>query len=193
MAADTPHSGSRNVSLARLRVKLSSLNDLDRRTGAYKRVAALIAEIESDLGGSENLSTATRQIIQRAAVAGALAEDLESKWLAGIPTDPAVHALLANSQRRLLLAVGLNRVPRDVTQNLADYLKQQHDVEAVEANGASFDTDDWSDPSKHPTPEQPATAKGRSVAACGPVRAFQTAPERGGVAPARPSQEEASS
>ena len=60
MAADTPHSGSRNVSLARLRVKLSSLNDLDRRTGAYKRVAALIAEIESDLGGSENLSTATR-------------------------------------------------------------------------------------------------------------------------------------
>ena len=71
-------------------------------------------------------------------MAGALAEDLELKWLAGIPTDPAVHALLANSQRRLLLAVGLNRVPRDVTQNLADYLKQQHDVEAVEANGGEF-------------------------------------------------------
>ena len=65
------------------KTRLLSLADIDRRTVAYRKTNDLINSIEGDLGGADRLSTAERQIIQRAALTGALLEDLEAKWLAG--------------------------------------------------------------------------------------------------------------
>jgi hypothetical protein len=75
----------------------------------------LIASVEADLGGGDQLSTGERQIVQRAALTGALAEDLEARWLAGEEIDPALYATLGNAQRRLFEALGLSRRPRDVS------------------------------------------------------------------------------
>lgn len=102
--------------------RLLSLGDIDGRTKAFRKTLDLIACIEEDLGGCDQLSTGQRQLIQRAALTGALLEDLEAKWLAGEPIDPALYATLGNAQRRLFETVGLRRVPRDVT-SLGDILR----------------------------------------------------------------------
>src|SRR5262245_20555641 len=104
------------------KTRLLSLHDIDRRTAAYRKTADLIDAIESDLGGSDHLSTGERQIIQRAALTGALLEDLEARWLAGEPIDPALYATLGNAQRRLFETVGLKRQARDVTPGVRQYV-----------------------------------------------------------------------
>jgi hypothetical protein len=96
------------------RVRLLSLDDLDRRTGAYRKTVELIEAIESDAGGRDQLSTGQRQLVQRAAVTGALLEEIETRWLRGEDIDPAIYAMLGNAQRRLLVEVGLKRVPKEL-------------------------------------------------------------------------------
>ena len=49
-----------------LKTKLATLDQLDGRTIAAKQARALMADIESDLGGRDELSTAELQLIQRA-------------------------------------------------------------------------------------------------------------------------------
>jgi hypothetical protein len=107
-----------------MRVRLRTLADLDRRTVAARQVRDAIAGVTADLGGSGELSVAQSQIIERACVLGAMAADLEVKWLKGEVVDPSVLATISNSQRRLLESVGLKRVPRDVTPTLADIAAQ---------------------------------------------------------------------
>jgi hypothetical protein len=115
------------------KVRFLSLHDIDRRTTAYRKAADLIDAIETDLGGADRLSTGERQLIQRAAVTGAMLEDQEARWLAGEPVDPALYATLGNAQRRMFEAVGLRRQPRDVTPKLSSYLAGAHEeAEAAE-------------------------------------------------------------
>jgi hypothetical protein len=76
-------------------------------------------------------ATGERQIIQRAALLGTLAEDLETRWLDGQQIDPGTLCAIGNAQRRLLEAVGIKRVPRDVTPKLSTYLAGVH-TEAAE-------------------------------------------------------------
>jgi hypothetical protein len=113
------------------RVRFLSLHDIDRRTTAYRKAVDLIDAIESDLGGADRLSTGERQLIQRAAVTGAMLEDQEARWLSGEMIDPALYATLGNAQRRMFEAVGLRRRPRDVTPKLSSYLANAH-AEAAE-------------------------------------------------------------
>ena len=103
----------------KLRTKLLTLSDLDRRTATFKNIQATIAGMEADLGG--DLTTAQKQIVQRACLLGAMAADQEAKWLKGEPVDPAIVALLGNAQRRSLEALGLQRVAKDA-MSLDQYL-----------------------------------------------------------------------
>lgn len=54
-----------------------------------------------------------------------MAEDLEARWLGGQEIDPNTLCVIANCQRRLLEAVGLKRVSRDITPTLAAYLQSK--------------------------------------------------------------------
>lgn len=108
-----------------LKTKLATLDQLDGRTIAAKQARALMADIESDLGGRDELSTAELQLIQRAAITGAILEDVEAAWLAGGQIDAATYTALGNAQRRYLETVGLKRTPRDVT-TLCEILKGKH-------------------------------------------------------------------
>ena len=104
------------------KTKLRSLADLDGRTLAARTAKALIAELAEDMGGADRLSAGERSLIHRAALAGAMAEDMETAWLSGQPVDVAAYTALVNVQRRLLTTVGLKRQPRDVTPDLDDYI-----------------------------------------------------------------------
>jgi hypothetical protein len=111
------------------KVRLLTLADLDHRTSAARRAHDLIENIHTDLGGADRLGTGERQIAQRAALLGTMAEDVEARWLAGLPVDPNILCVLANAQRRLFETLGFKRRPRDVTPtSLQEYLAQNHEV-----------------------------------------------------------------
>jgi hypothetical protein len=97
------------------RVRLRSFEQLDQRTHAAQKAKSLVAAIESDLGGADNLSSAQRELTKRAALIGAMLEDTEVKWLAREDADLHLYGMLADRQRRILESLGLGRVARDVS------------------------------------------------------------------------------
>jgi hypothetical protein len=104
------------------KARLLTLADLDGRTRAAQTVSKTMTAIAADLGGSEHLSTGEHQIIKRAALTGAMLEDMAARWLLGEAVDPALYATLSNAERRLLETVGLKRRARDITPSLGEYL-----------------------------------------------------------------------
>lgn len=103
------------------KARLTTLADLDRRTKAFAATRKLIDSIEGDLGGRDRLSTSERQLVQRAAVLGAVLTDTESRWIEGEPIDTAAYCTVVNAQRRVLETLGLKRVMKSVP-NLKEYL-----------------------------------------------------------------------
>jgi hypothetical protein len=117
------------------KARLLTLDGLDRRTAAYRVTRKLIDEIEGDLGGNGSLSTGERQLVQRAAVLGALLTDTESRWIEGEPIDPTAYCTVVNAQRRLFETIGLKRTPRDISPSLSDIateLELEHEQAAAE-------------------------------------------------------------
>jgi hypothetical protein len=66
----------------------------------------LIGAIKADLGsGDDDLTVSQQQLIQHAAILGAMCEDIATRWLLGEKIDQAAYALLINSQRRVLASL----------------------------------------------------------------------------------------
>jgi len=114
------------------KVRLMTIADLDRRTGAAKRAHGLIKAIHEDLGGEDRLATGERQIVQRAALLGVLAEDFEARWLLGQAIDTGTLCAIGNAQRRLFESIGLKRVPREIVPSVRDYLEHTETETAAE-------------------------------------------------------------
>ena len=102
--------------------RLLTLDGVDRRTAAYRETKQLIAEIETDLGGSEHISAMERQMVQHGAVLGAIAADMETKYLMGRHIDLVQLCTVLNAQRRAFDAIGYRRRQRDVTPSLESFL-----------------------------------------------------------------------
>jgi hypothetical protein len=113
------------------KAKLATLNQLDGRTAAARQARDLIADLESDLGGSDVVSTAEKQIIQRAAITSALLESMAAEWLATGQMDAAMWATLSNLERRLYETLGLERRAKPV-ESLQEYLEKKKNNEASE-------------------------------------------------------------
>jgi hypothetical protein len=106
----------------RAKCRLLTLEGMDGRTAAYRETKRLIDEVTADLGGAEHLSAAEKQMVQHAAVLGAIATDLEAQHLKGRRIDLNGLATVLNAQRRCFEAVGYRRRQRDVTPTLEGYL-----------------------------------------------------------------------
>jgi hypothetical protein len=104
------------------KTRLLTLDGIDRRTAAYRETKQLIAEIQADLGGADNLSAAERQMVQHGAVLGAFASDMEAKYLQGRNIDVVALCTLLNAQRRCFDAIGYKRRQHDVTPTLLGFL-----------------------------------------------------------------------
>jgi hypothetical protein len=113
MVADGTPVESRNTAdlreLSGKRLRLLTLDHIDGRCRAAKRTRELIAALELEAGGAAALTASEREMVKRAAITGALIEDLEARWIAGETIDPLVLATLGNAMRRMLTAVGLKR------------------------------------------------------------------------------------
>ncbi len=111
--------------LSSRKTRLLSFHGLDKRTPAYLETKKLITAIEADLGGADALSAAERQIVQHAAVTGAMITDMEVRYLAGQSIDTSEYGFLVGVQHRLFSLIGLRRRPKDVTPSLEDVLRDE--------------------------------------------------------------------
>lgn len=119
--AEAPRKGPNRPNKVRLR----SLADLDRRTAAAKAAFELKAGIVADLGGEDALTRMQIVLVDNIALLGAALSDMAARYLAGEGADLALYSTLANSQRRLLADLGLDRRARDITPDLHSYLKER--------------------------------------------------------------------
>jgi hypothetical protein len=122
---------------ARSRVTNGSaiLPGVDGRSQWARRLRDLIALHVADLGGIDNVSEAEKAILRRAATLATECERMEVMFALAGEAKPDVldsYIRAANSMRRMLEALGLKRVPRDVTPSLHDYIAANH----AEAAGA---------------------------------------------------------
>ncbi len=104
-------------------LRLPSLADLDRRTAPAKRARELIEAIEGDLGGADRLSSVQRQLIRRLAMMLLWCESEDADALGGQRAlDAERYGRVASHARRIAETLGVERVLKDVTPTLSEYL-----------------------------------------------------------------------
>jgi hypothetical protein len=110
--------------------RLFAAATVDGRSGWSRRLRDLLQLHIADLGGEDVVSAAEHSICRRIATVTVELELLErrfaTKGKGASERDLDLYLRGANSQRRLLEAVGLKRVARDVTPLLQDYLAANH-------------------------------------------------------------------
>jgi hypothetical protein len=107
---------------ARSRVSNGStlLEGADGRSTAARRYRDVLNELISDLGGDP--SGAQSAIARRAAALCVVCEQAEAEMVAGGVLDLGEFTTAANSLRRLLSDLGLERRAKDITPSLASYI-----------------------------------------------------------------------
>jgi hypothetical protein len=107
------------------KARLLTLDSLDGRTAAAQAARQLIDTLTSDLGDDDQLSEGQRQLVQRAAVCGAIIADYEARWIAGEPIPLNEYLAAVNVQRRVLATLGLERRAKPV-ETLSEYLARNY-------------------------------------------------------------------
>lgn len=98
----------------------SAVLNADGRSATARRYRDVLAELISDLGGDP--SGAQNAIARRASALCVVCEQAEAEMVAGGALDLAEFTTAANSLRRLLSDLGLERRAKDITPSLSQYL-----------------------------------------------------------------------
>jgi hypothetical protein len=101
------------------------LPGIDQRSAIARRFRDVIAAVCSDMGGADRCSEARFQLIRRFAALVVQAEAMEARLAQGETIDVAAHAHISSTLVRLSSRIGVNRVPKDVTPRLHDYLRDR--------------------------------------------------------------------
>ena len=110
----------------------------DGRSATARRYRDVLAELISDLGGDP--SGAQTAIARRASALCVVCEQAEAEMVAGGVLDLAEFTTAANSLRRLLSDLGLERKLRDVTPSLSQYLASKASQSAKDSSAPSSGT-----------------------------------------------------
>jgi hypothetical protein len=109
------------------RTRVSNRHDIlpnvDGRSLIARRYRDIANAIAIDQGGADRLSEAKLQLIRRFSAAAVLAERMEARLARGEAIDIQEHALLCSTLTRLVQRIGVNRVAKDITPNLQDYIR----------------------------------------------------------------------
>jgi len=87
---------------------------------------AKMFETVADMGGLDQCSEIKLALLRRLAACTVQAELLEAKVVAGEPVNVSELCTLASTALRLSARVGIERVSKDVTPSLADYLAENY-------------------------------------------------------------------
>jgi hypothetical protein len=112
------------ASRSRISNRAAALPGVDGRSTWVRRLRDLIESHTSDLGGENAISEAERSIIRRIATLTVELERMEVEFAAAGSAEPAqldLYQRTANSLRRLLEAIGLQRRTRDITPDPLEY------------------------------------------------------------------------
>jgi hypothetical protein len=110
---------------------------VDQRSPWVRRCKDIIAAHVADLGGVENCSAAEHSLVRRASILTVELERMETMFAAAgeaSPVDLEIYQRCANSLRRLLEAIGLQRRPRDLTPTLDQYLAMKERERVYDCN-----------------------------------------------------------
>jgi hypothetical protein len=95
---------------------------IDGRSMASRRFGDILGQLISDLGGSERLSEAQRQLCRRVALMCWECEQLEARSIAGEQINLDMFDQLSDRIGRAVQRLGIKRLPKDVTPDLRSYL-----------------------------------------------------------------------
>jgi hypothetical protein len=99
--------------------------DADGRGVWARRFRDLVEAHVADLGGPEVLSEAKKQLVKRCATLETELERMEGELAEGKSVDLDLFGRTVGNLRRTLEAIGIDRVAKDVTPNLADLIARQ--------------------------------------------------------------------
>jgi hypothetical protein len=136
-ADSTEIDGPKPQSRSRISNGSAILPGVDGRSTWVRRLRDLIGLHLSDLGGDDAVSEAERSIVRRVATLTVELERMEAGFaVAGeaLPEQIDLYQRTANSLRRLLESIGLERRSRTVVPSVSEYLTQ---VAAQEKAGAA--------------------------------------------------------
>ena len=102
---------------------------MDGRTHLAMRFRDLNDDIIADLGGRDRLSTGQLQLVRRAATLSVTAEGMEVDAVSGKAFDIDLYEQLTDRLGRCFQRLGLERVARNVSPTLKDYLEAKVTVE----------------------------------------------------------------
>ena len=109
------------------------LPGIDGRSAWARRFRDITRAYASDQGGDDQLSEGRRSIIRRCACLQTELEIMETNFaLAGGADQPSLdlYQRTAGNLRRLIDSLGLDRVPRDITPSLDQYIASKEVVDA---------------------------------------------------------------
>lgn len=101
------------------------LPGVDQRSDWCRRARDVAGLLISDRGGLQNVSEAEKLLARRAGILEAELVRMEVLFGTAGEADPQAlvfYSTITNTQRRLLEALGLKRVARDITPDLKDYM-----------------------------------------------------------------------
>jgi hypothetical protein len=103
---------------------------LDGITRARKAYDGIVANITSDLGGHDQLSTIENTLVAAFAGVAVHVGDLNAKLLRGDHIDLGEHAVVVSSLVRIASRPGVHRRPREVAPSLDHYLRSKGPIDA---------------------------------------------------------------
>lgn len=102
------------------KVRLPSLNDVDKRTAAFHAIVDLRDRLIAERGGEDSMDIRARESCESWAIVTTILKGIEVAWLSGLPVDFAEYSSLLNARRREGELIG-DPQPRDITPDIRAY------------------------------------------------------------------------
>jgi hypothetical protein len=106
------------------RPQLLTRAQLDGRTSAAKAFDKLVADIETDLGGRDQLSTIQFVLIEAFAGVAVTLQHLNTRLALGQEIDLGQHAQAVSAMVRVASRLGLQRRAREIIPDPLDYARE---------------------------------------------------------------------
>jgi hypothetical protein len=113
------------------KLRLLTRKNIDGRGRAVQIFDAVAHGIAQDLGGEEHLTTVQKHLVEAFAGCALHITDLNARLMLGEEIDLLAHTGAINALVKLASRIGTDRVARNVTPSLSQYL-QQRQLDAAE-------------------------------------------------------------
>jgi hypothetical protein len=109
------------------KIRLLSRKALDGRTAAVKQFDSIALAIVQDLGGSDNLSTIERHLVEAFAGCALHVQELTAKQLLGEEVDLTKHAQAVTTMVRVATRLPIGRRAKTIGATLSEIIRERRD------------------------------------------------------------------